>query len=77
MFWPALAFSAIPFLEASFCERGGLIRRVPSKPAPICEAGEKGVLLGMKKGKDIRLKNNEAAKRHKEQKSGVRSQNTE
>jgi hypothetical protein len=36
-------YSAIPFLEASFCERPGLIRRVPSKPDPIWEAGEKGV----------------------------------
>jgi len=45
---PCDKFSAIPFLEASFCERPGLIRRVPSKPDPIWEAGEKGVLLGMK-----------------------------
>ena len=30
-----LAFSAIPFIEASFCERPGLIRRVPSKRTPF------------------------------------------
>ena len=30
-----LVFSAIPFLEASFCERPGLIRRVPSKRTPF------------------------------------------
>jgi hypothetical protein len=41
MFWPALAFSDIPFLEASFCESGGLIRRVIL--SPVWEAGEKGV----------------------------------
>jgi hypothetical protein len=51
MFLPALAFSAIPFLETSFCEMPGLIRRVPSKPDPIWEAGEKGVLLATKRHK--------------------------
>jgi len=45
-----LAFSAIPFLEASFCERPGLIRRVIFQ-CPIWEAGEKGVLL-VKKAKN-------------------------
>jgi len=48
LFLPALAFSAIPFLEASFCERPGPIRRVIFQ-CPIWEAGEKGVLLATKK----------------------------
>jgi len=47
---PALAFSAIPFLEASFCERPGLIRRAIFQ-CPILETGEKGVLLATKRDK--------------------------
>jgi len=44
-FSPSLPSSAIALLEASFCERPGLIRRVIFQ-CPIWEAGEKGVLLG-------------------------------
>jgi len=63
--------------KVSFCERAGLIRRVPFRPEeglagaelsakktdPIWEGGEKGVLL--------------ATERHREQKLGVRSQESE
>ena len=50
LFLPDLASLAKPFLEASFCERPGLIRRVIFQ-CPIWESGEKGVLLATKRFK--------------------------